>query len=202
MSALVAWAIRAGGWLKAFAQTRLGRLVLAALFIALLVGLACRLSYGAGVDHEKAAEAKRRAAAVKVVRRVATESRKISADVSHQLDTRKAEIRTVTQTLIKEVPVYVTAESDRACVVPVGFVSLHDAAAHGAAVPAAPGGPVEAASGVPLSAVAETVAANYGVAFEWRAEALAWRGWYARQADLWRKNIRPPDTGPDRSPTG
>lgn len=202
MSALVVWAIRAGGWLKAFAKTRLGRAVLAVLFLALLVALACRLSYGAGVDHEKAAEAKRRAAAVKVVQRVAAKGREISADVSRQLDARKVEIRTVTHTLTKEVPVYVPVQSDLACTVPVGFVRLHDAAAHGSTLPAAPDGPVETPSGVPLSAVAETVAANYGVALEWRAEALAWREWYARQADLWKRNIRPPDPASDRSPEG
>jgi hypothetical protein len=183
-------------WLVAFSKTRFGRLLLGGLLVALAIVVAFLLGQRSGVAREKGDEAKRRAAAVKVVTKVATEGRKISADVSTHLERRKVEIRTVTQTLTKEVPVYVTLESDRACVVPDGFVRLHDAAAHGSAVPAAPGGSVETASGVPLSAVAETMVANYGVALEWREEALAWRTWYARQADLWSKNIKTPDPEP------
>lgn len=188
--------VRGGlGWLTAFSKTRFGRALLIVVAMVIAIGLAFHLGQRSGVSREKAAEGKRRAAAFKVVKRVAVEGRKISTDVSTRLERRKAEIRTVTQTLIKEVPVYVTIESDRACVVPDGFVRLHDAAALGAAVPAAPGGSVAAPSGVPLSAVAETVAANYGVALEWREEALAWRTWYARQADLWNKTIKaPPET--------
>lgn len=67
-----------------------------------------------------------------------------------------------TQTIIKQVPVYVSEAADRACTVPVGFVRLHDAAA--AALPAPePAGAADAAgSGVALSAVAAVTAENYG----------------------------------------
>jgi hypothetical protein len=196
--ALAAWLLARGGWgwLARFSKTRLGRSVLFVLAVAVAVLVAYQLGQRSGVAREKSAEAERRAKAVKVVTKVVTEGRRITADVSAALERRKVEIRTVTQTLTKEVPVYVTVESDRACVVPDGFVRLHDAAAHGTAVPAAPGGPVEAPSGIPLSAVAETMVANYGVAFEWREEALAWRAWYARQADLWSKNIKAPPATP------
>lgn len=193
-----ALAMARGGWrwLASFSKSPAGRAALAVLAILVALAVGFHLGQRAGVDREKAAEAGRRAAAVKVVTRVTAEGQRITADVSTGLERRKVEIRTITQTLIKEVPVYVTAESDLACVVPVGFVRLHDAAAHGAAVPAAPGGPVEADSGVALSAVAETIAGNYGLAYEWREEALAWRTWYARQADLWSKTIKAPEPAP------
>lgn len=72
--------------------------------------------------------------------------------------------------IIKEVPVYVDREADRACVVPVGFVRLHDAAA--ANVPVGdPGGTDAAPAGVALSAVAATVADNYTTCHE-NAEQL------------------------------
>ncbi len=64
-------------------------------------------------------------------------------------------------TIVKEVPVYVTANADAACTVPVGFVRLHDAAASGDALPGAAGDPDAPAVGVTLSAVAETLADNY-----------------------------------------
>ncbi|WP_205169168.1 hypothetical protein [Burkholderia sp. LMG 13014] len=63
-------------------------------------------------------------------------------------------------TIIKEVPVYVDREADRACTIPVGFVRVHDSAA--ANVPVGDPGTADAAtSGIALSAVAATVAGNY-----------------------------------------
>jgi hypothetical protein len=65
------------------------------------------------------------------------------------------------QTIIKEVPVYVSEAADRACPVPVGFVRLHDAVAAGLPAPGSAGAADEAPSGVALSAVTGTVAGNY-----------------------------------------
>jgi hypothetical protein len=74
-------------------------------------------------------------------------------------------VKEAAKTIIKEVPVYVSKESDAHCAVPVGFVRLHDAAAAAAAnVPpvASPAGvPNDARSGIALSTVAGTVADNY-----------------------------------------
>ncbi|HFH4653106.1 hypothetical protein [Pseudomonas aeruginosa] len=70
-------------------------------------------------------------------------------------------VEKVGQTIVKEIPVYVTAEADRACTVPAGFVRVHDAAAAGVPPPE-PAGPADAApAGIALSAVAGTVADNY-----------------------------------------
>ncbi|CAJ9992551.1 signal peptide protein [Burkholderia pseudomallei] len=79
-------------------------------------------------------------------------------------------VREKGDTIIKEVPVYVDREADRACVVPVGFVRVHDGAA--ANVPVGDPGSADAApSGVALSAVAATVAGNYTTCHE-NAEQL------------------------------
>ncbi len=70
-------------------------------------------------------------------------------------------VKEVGRTIIKEVPVYVSAEADRACTVNAGFVRLHDAAAAGV-LPPGPAGAADARpAGIALSAVAETVAGNY-----------------------------------------
>ena len=73
-------------------------------------------------------------------------------------------IQTLTRTLIEKVPVHVTPAADRACVVPLGFVRVHDAAAAGdlSALSGAPGQSDDAPSGLALSAVAGAVVANYG----------------------------------------
>ncbi|WP_426394276.1 hypothetical protein ACN9M1_10870 [Ralstonia sp. R-29] len=74
---------------------------------------------------------------------------------------RERVIRLKGDTIIKEVPRYVPAQADAACVVPRGFVRLHDAAAAGT-VPDSGAGDVDAAaSGIALSAVASTVTGNY-----------------------------------------
>lgn len=86
------------------------------------------------------------------------------------------------QTIIKEIPVYVTKEADSACVVPRGFVVVHDAAAANTVPP--PAGPADAApAGIALSAVAGTVADNYGVCHENAAQLEALQQWiYEMQA--------------------
>lgn len=104
-------------------------------------------------------------------------------DRTAERDAARRDVKVVTQyvdrvqvvrekgdTIIKEVPVYVDREADRACVVPVGFVRVHDGAA--ANVPVGDPGSADAApSGIALSAVAATVAGNYTTCHE-NAEQL------------------------------
>ncbi|APF85655.1 hypothetical protein HI806_02120 [Ralstonia solanacearum] len=98
---------------------------------------------------------------------------KTAADLRTQLKGAQGSTVTVTQyvdrvqtirlkgdTIIKEIPRYVPIQADASCVVPRGFVRLHDAAA--GAVPDPGAGDADAApSGVALSTVAGTVADNY-----------------------------------------
>lgn len=164
--------------------------VVAVMAIVAALGLVGRGVFDAGVRSEKAAEAKRVAAAEKVVAKVAKGGVAIAADVGRQLESTKVEIRYRTQFLKEEVPVYVPFEVDRGFIVPDGFVRLHDAAAEGRTLPAVPGGSVEAPSGVALSAVADTVVDNYGACHILAAEVTAWRDWYPREAALWNSNIK------------
>ncbi|VVE67894.1 hypothetical protein PCA31118_02696 [Pandoraea captiosa] len=73
---------------------------------------------------------------------------------------RVREVRVKGNTIIQKVPVYVTAQADAACTVPVGFVRLHDTAAANTALDD-PSDSDARPSGVALSAVAATVADNY-----------------------------------------
>lgn len=75
--------------------------------------------------------------------------------------------QTVTQTIIRKVPVYVSQKSDAACIVPLGAIRLFDAAASGtdpsiAAALIAPGSPDDAASAIPLSDFVAMLAQNFG----------------------------------------
>lgn len=81
-------------------------------------------------------------------------------------------VREKGDTIIKEVPIYVDREADRACTVPVGFVRVHDSAA--ANVPVGDPRDTDAApSGVALSAVAATVAGNYTTCHETAEQLIA-----------------------------
>lgn len=106
--------------------------------------------------------------------RRATEAETLAASLRVQLDNTDAGVVEVTKyvdrvqtirvkgdTIVKEIPRYVTVEADAACTVPGGFVRLHDTAAAGGVLGQDPGGADAAPSGVPLSAVADTVAGNY-----------------------------------------
>lgn len=85
----------------------------------------------------------------------------VSQDVTVKYVDRVRVIHAQGQTIIKEVPNYVTTKNDAACVVNTGFVRLHNAAADGADLPASAGIIDATPSGIALSTVAETVADNY-----------------------------------------
>lgn len=81
------------------------------------------------------------------------------------------------ETIIREVPRYVTVESDRRCIVPAGFARVHDAAADNSVLPAPASGADEADSQIALSAVARTVAANYQQYHEVRTMCEGLQAW-------------------------
>ncbi len=101
----------------------------------------------------------------------------------------QVQIRTVTETLVKEVPVYVTVEADRQCTVPLGFVRVLDAAAagRGTPVPDPAGQPNDAPSGLELSAVAASVTGNYGTYAEVARQLTDLQNWVRTQQALWRE---------------
>ena len=89
-------------------------------------------------------------------------------------------VRTVTRTITRDVPAYVTLPADDRCTVPDGLRLLHDAAAAGVPPAAEPAGKsADAPSGLALSAVAETVTANYGICHETAERLKGWQSWWA-----------------------
>ncbi len=112
----------------------------------------------------------------------------INAEVGGRSAQRQVAIRTVTQDIVREVPRYVTIESDAGCSVPTGFVRLHDNAAAGrspsAAIPDSAAAPHDAPSGIALSAVAATLAGNYGTCREDAERLGALQEWIRAQAVL------------------
>ncbi len=78
----------------------------------------------------------------------------------------------------KEVPVYVTQEDSARCIIPNGFVRLHDAALANAPLTGGALSTDREDSGVSLPVVAETGAFNWKVCNLWRERALGWEAFY------------------------
>ena len=85
-------------------------------------------------------------------------------------------VRAKGDTIIKEVPVYVSVQADAACTINRGFVRLHDAAAAGD-LPESARDADATPAGIALSAVAGTVAANYQTCHENAEQLRALQTW-------------------------
>lgn len=175
----------------AFVKSPWGLRIIGALAVVAALFALYQVGVSHGVSRQKADEAKRVTAATKVVRKVEKQAEDITAKTDTKTAERVVEIRTVTKTLTKEIPVYVTAEADRAAVLPLGLIRLHNQAALGVSqVPADPGFVSDAPSGVAASTFGGVIVANYGAAYEWREAALACRSWVSEQAANFNANIR------------
>lgn len=111
-----------------------------------------------------------------------TDARAQSIAMNRQLEEERAKSHVVIQTIVKEVPTYVTALADSRCIVPDGFVQLFDASFR-SSVPdlfaGVAGGDrsslVDRPSGIPLSQVSSAVAENAGLCHEWESQARGLR---------------------------
>lgn len=134
------------------------------VLLGTLVGvlLLCAVSFYEGHHYAELQNAKAVADAVTdAVKRTQAQDQ-----VTHDADVAAAaaqvKIQTVIQTQIQKVPVYVTKKANAACVLPRGFVQLHDDSARGVqSVPPAAGS-VDAPSTVQLTDLGSAIAANYG----------------------------------------
>ncbi len=158
------------------------------LLIAALVGLALwgvhHRGYREGVKHEQAAQAERVKKAQKRVQEGEKKADAITtkAEAEHVRTVEK--IRWRTETLTKEIKVYVPQEVDAGYRLPNGLISLHNQAAAGVSgLPESPGEFVGAPSDVAPSQLAAAFVSNYGTCYTWQSEALTWRKWYVDQRD-------------------
>ena len=132
----------------------------AAVIVALLTSVAGLAWWVTATYHAAIQRADQAETTAATLRKQLDNTQRATVTVTQYVD-RERFIRLKGDTIIKEVPRYVPVQADAACVVPRGFVRLHDAAAAGT-VPNPDTGDADAApAGVALSAVASTVAANY-----------------------------------------
>lgn len=160
----------------------------AALAFILAVPFVDHAGYQRGKNDEITAQEGRNAVAYVQAQEKTAKAADVSDTVGTKVETETAKERVVTKTLIREVIKYVPASADAQCVVPVGFVRLHDQAAAGLLPdPAsAAGEPADAPSGVALSAVGATVAENYGACREDAERLKGWQAWYSGVSPIFK----------------
>lgn len=178
----IGWARSALGSVFQFLSTPLGMRIAAALGLVLGFWWWGHHQYASGVSHQLELDAEAAAninsGQVKIVEKLRT-----------VYVPQEAKIKTVTQTIVKEVPVYVTKQDDARCVINNGFVRLHDGAAKGE-LPGGPTGDDGNPSGVELSTVAQTVTGNYGTCHLALSRLKEWQEWYSRNRALWNGNSK------------
>lgn len=160
------------------------RLLLAGAVLMALTGAGWQ-GYRMGAAHVQARWDKQIAELEAAHEREAGRREEAAAEVRVVYMDRVRTVEAEAKTIVKQVPVYVTAEHDRDCPIPNGFVRVHDAAARQDRLPADPGaaGTDGAASGVALSAVATTVAGNYGICHQYAERVKALQDFVQRMAN-------------------
>jgi len=88
--------------------------------------------------------------------------------------------------ILKEVPKFITASDDGQCVIPNGFVLLHDSASRNE-VPNSSRGVDEGASSVKLSGVANTVTENYTLYHQVSQQLNSLQEWVREQQSIYNK---------------
>ncbi|MES2909846.1 MAG: hypothetical protein V4718_00570 [Pseudomonadota bacterium] len=147
------------------------------LYLALAAALV--VGYFAWADHiGDVREAKVRADYAKQAKAANDKRAAVAPAIAAKEAAGQVRIVKVTETILKEIPVYVKADD---CPMPAGFRVLHDAAADGrlpdpAAIP-------DAAS-VPAQDVASTVTQNYGICHQTAQRLTSLQEWVNAQAAL------------------
>ncbi len=91
--------------------------------------------------------------------------------------------------IIKEIPTYITKTDDAKCIVPNGFVVLHDSASRNE-VPDTARIVDERASKIKISGVAETVGENYNTYHEVAEQLKSLQKWVRDQQELFNKPVK------------
>ena len=136
------------------------------------------------------AEWKAKVAALQVeVAKKETISATITTDVITKYVDRIKIVKEKGNVIIKEVPTYITKTDDSKCVVPNGFVVLHDSASRNE-VPDTTRIVDERASKIKISGIAETVGENYNTYHEVAEQLKSLQKWIRDQQELFNKPVK------------
>jgi hypothetical protein len=136
----------------------------------------------------EAERAKRYAAVAKQV----VDSAELAARLDREITAKRERVRTVTRTLIEEVPIYVSEIGNAGCTLPLGFVRLHNLSAAGLpAIPDRADKSNDAPAGVALDYATAVVVENYGTCNDLREQVIGWQAWYTKARAKWEQGAAP-----------
>ncbi|BAQ72944.1 signal peptide protein [Pseudomonas sp. Os17] len=131
------------------------------LALAVVAGLLYALGFVSGVGSERSQQQRLDEARLQQSFEQGQALGRVKEKVVVEYVDRVVKVYQAGATITKEVPIYVSKAADNACVVPGGFVRVHDAGAANLPVAPGPGVADDAASGLALSTVAASVVDNY-----------------------------------------
>ena len=156
------------------------RVTLQALAIVVLVAAAAL----AGAQYNERSWAIRVAEQQAEIARLQAASERVTTEVVTRYIDRTRVVKEKADAVIREIPVYITAEADAACTIPGAAVLLHDAAATNQVPDPARLAHAAPASNVTLSRLLDTTVTNYGTFYEVREQLRALQDWVREQHKL------------------
>lgn len=147
--------------------------------------LVCGLYMEGGISNQERWEAKVAEAKIEMAKKDAA-SAEASTKVVTKYITKIEIVKEKGDAILKEVPKFVTANADGQCVIPNGFVLLHDSASRNE-VPDSTRGVDEGASSVKLSGVATTVTENYTLYHKVSEQLRSLQEWVKEQQNIYNK---------------
>jgi hypothetical protein len=138
-----------------------------------------------GVSNQERWEAKVSEAKLEMAKKDAA-SADTTTRVVTQYVTKVEVIKENGNAIIKEIPKYIDANADVQCVIPNGFVLLHDSASRNE-IPDSTRGVDGGASSVKLSGVAETVSTNYTTYYKVAEQLKSLQEWVKDQQSIYNK---------------
>jgi hypothetical protein len=147
--------------------------------------LVCGLYMEGGISNQERWEAKVADAKLEMAKKE-TASAEATTKVVTKYVTKVEVVKEKGDAIIKEVPKYITKTDDTQCVIPNGFVLLHDSASRNE-VPDSTRGVDGGASDVKLSGVATTVTENYTTYHKVAEQLKALQNWVKEQQQIYNK---------------
>jgi hypothetical protein len=147
--------------------------------------LVCGLYMEGGVSNQERWEAKVADAKLEMAKKD-TASAEATTQVVTKYVTKVQVVKEKGDAIIKEVPKYITKTDDTQCVIPNGFVLLHDSASRNE-VPDSTRGVDAGASEVKLSGVATTVTENYTTYHKVAEQLKSLQEWVKEQQRIYNK---------------
>lgn len=112
----------------------------------------------------------------------------VSAEVTEKIVTKYVDkvkiVKEKGNVIVKEIPKYITKESDANCVIPNSFIVLHNSASRNE-IPDSARPVDDTASTLKLSTVIETVAGNYTIYYETAEQLKALQDWVRQQEKIY-----------------